>query len=202
MNEQNPAARAEGATPGGDVKIWDPLVRLFHWSLVAAFTIAFLTGDAAEEEIEKSHGGAESFGMELHENSGYVVLGLVAFRIIWGLIGTKHARFRDFVCGPAAVATYLLDLARFQAKRYVGHNPAGGAMVIALLVMLPVVSGTGVMLTLAQFKDWHALGELHEVSANITLVLIIAHVIGVVVASIEHKESLVKAMITGRKRPE
>jgi cytochrome b len=200
MSERKPAARKGGA-PGDEVKIWDPLVRLFHWSLVAAFAIAFVTGDAAEEGMEKSHGGGESFGMELHENAGYVILGLVAFRIIWGLIGTRHARFSNFVRRPADVAAYMFDIVRFKAKRYLGHNPAGGAMVVALLVMLPVAAGTGAMLTLDQFKNWHMLGELHEMSANITLGLIILHVIGVAVASLEHKESLVRAMITGRKRP-
>jgi cytochrome b len=202
MNKQKPAAGAGSDVPGEEVRIWDPFVRLFHWSLVAAFAIAFVTGDAAEEEIEQSHGGAESFGMELHENAGYVVLGLVVFRIVWGLIGTKHARFSDFVYRPAAVLGYLADTVRLKAKRYLGHNPAGGAMVVTLLAILILVSGSGMMLTFDRFKDWRLLGELHETLANVTLGLVILHVIGVVVSSIEHRESLVKAMITGRKRPE
>lgn len=201
MTLHNCATKSDSEKQPAEIKVWDLLVRLFHWSLVTAFTVGYLTGNSAEEEFDKSHGaGQESFLMELHENAGYVVLGLVAFRVVWGLVGSEHARFSSFVRGPREVFGYLFDMLRFKAKRYIGHNPAGGAMVVALLVMLVIVSGSGVMLMLDQFKDMRALGEVHEASANITLGLIIFHLVGVLVASVEHRESLVKAMVTGRKR--
>ena len=103
------------------IYVWDPLVRLFHWSLVLTFLVCYLTGD--EENL-------------IHAWSGYIILGLIAFRVIWGLIGTKHARFSDFIYSPAKTITYLKGMLTGSAKKHIGHNPAGGWMVIALLVSL------------------------------------------------------------------
>jgi cytochrome b len=166
------------------VKVWDPLVRIFHWSLVAAFVIAWATGD----ELQK-----------VHEIAGYAIVGLVAFRVLWGFVGSTHARFADFVRGPSAVIGYLFDTARLRARRYLGHNPAGGAMVLALLLMLTVICTTGIMMTMDAFwgVDW--VEEAHEISVNLTIVLIGLHLLGVAVAGLEHHENLVGAMITGRK---
>lgn len=177
--------QAGGATPPATVKVWDPFVRVFHWSLVALFTIAFLTGD----EIEW-----------LHLWAGYAIAALVAVRVVWGFIGSHHARFADFVKGPSAVASFLKQSVRLEAPRYLGHNPAGGAMVVALLVMLAGLSVTGFALTTDAFWGSKAMEEVHEVLANVTLGLIALHILGVVLASIEHGENLVKAMFTGRKR--
>lgn len=178
------------AVPGhGDgprtVKVWDPLVRIFHWSLVAAFVIAWATGDELKT---------------VHEVAGYTIVGLVAFRVLWGLVGSTHARFSDFVRGPSAVIGYLFDTARLRARRYLGHNPAGGAMVVALLIMLSVICTTGIMMTMDAFwgVDW--VEEAHEVAVNVTIVLIGLHLLGVAVAGLEHRENLVGSMITGRKR--
>lgn len=168
-----------------EVKVWDPLIRIFHWSLVAAFAIAWATGD----ELDR-----------LHEIAGYAVVGLVGIRLVWGLIGSRHARFADFVRGPDKVTAYVRDIMRFQAKRYLGHNPAGGAMIIALLAMLAIICGTGIMMTTDAFWGVEWVEEVHELAVNITLGLIIFHLLGVLFASIEHGENLVKAMITGRKR--
>jgi cytochrome b len=168
-----------------EVRVWDPLVRIFHWSLVAGFAIAWLTGD----EIKG-----------LHNTAGYVVLGLVAFRLIWGLIGTRHARFRDFVRRPAVVVEFLKDMLRGRAKRYIGHNPAGGAMIVALLGTVGVISTTGILMTTDAFWGAEWLEELHEGSVNFGLVLVGLHVMGVIFASFEHGENLVRAMVTGRKR--
>lgn len=167
------------------VKVWDPLVRIFHWSLVAAFAIAWATGD----ELDR-----------LHEIVGYVVVGLVGFRLVWGLIGSRHARFADFVRGPGTVSAYVRDIMRFRAKRYLGHNPAGGAMIIALLTMLAAICGTGIMMTMDAFWGVEWVEEVHEITVNITLGLILLHLLGVLFASIEHGENLVKSMFTGRKR--
>lgn len=168
-----------------EVRVWDPLVRLFHWSLVAGFAIAWLTGD----EIKS-----------LHNAVGYVVLGLVAFRLIWGLVGTRHARFSDFVRRPAVILEFLKDMLRGRAKRYIGHNPAGGAMIVALLATVGVISATGILMTTDAFWGAEWLEELHEGSVNFGLVLVGLHVMGVIFASFEHGENLVRAMVTGRKR--
>jgi cytochrome b len=178
--------------------VWDPLVRMFHWVLVTAFAVAWMTEDA---------------WLDLHELAGYTIGGLLLLRLFWGLIGPRHARFSDFVRPPREVAAYLADVVRFRARRYVGHNPAGGAMVLALLacLLLTVVSG---VLTLG-FEEFRgpaagfasAVGdgvadgveETHELFANLTLLLVFAHVAGVLLASFQHHENLVRAMVTGRK---
>ena len=167
------------------VRVWDPLVRLFHWALVAAFAAAWVTAD----EWERAH-----------EIVGYAVIGLVAFRLVWGVVGTRYARFTDFVRGPREVIGYLEDAAAHRAPRYLGHNPAGGAMIVALLVMLVVVGATGYLLTTTTFWEVEWVEELHEAAAYAMLVLVGLHVLGVIIASLEHGENLVRAMITGRKR--
>ena len=173
--------RARPAT----VTVWDPLVRVFHWSLVAAFVTAWATG----EEI-----------LSVHELAGYVIIGLVAFRLLWGLVGPRHARFADFLHSPATVLGFLKDSLALKARRYVGHNPAGGAMVVALLLTLAVITGSGVMMTTDAFWGVRVVRETHEAAVNVALVLIALHLAGVGLASLEHRENLVKAMVTGRKR--
>ncbi len=180
------------------VKVWDSAVRLFHWTLVASFLIAYLTEDD---------------WLTLHTLAGYTIAALVAFRLLWGLIGTRHARFSDFVRPPAEVVSYLKDIVAFRAKRYLGHNPAGGAMVIALLVslVLTVITGlatyggkelagplAGLMMGYPEFVA-EMFEELHEFFANFTLLLVVLHVAGVIAASLQHGENLVRAMFTGEK---
>ena len=180
------------------IKVWDLPVRIFHWSLLAAFFIAYIT----EDEL-----------LTLHAYAGYTIMGLLGFRLIWGLIGTRHARFSDFVKRPAAVKAYLKDVLSFRAKRYLGHNPAGGAMVIALLLSLLITSVTGLMtygseelsgpladtmLNLPHFVG-NAAEEVHEFFANFTVLLVLLHVVGVVMASFQHGENLVRSMFTGFK---
>jgi cytochrome b len=169
---------------GQTVRVWDPVVRLCHWSLVAAFVIAWTTGD----ELQR-----------LHEVAGYVIVGLLVIRVLWGFVGTTHARFSDLIYRPSTVISYLIDTARLRAKRYLGHNPAGGAMVITLLVMLAVTCATGIMMTTDAYWGAEWMEESHEIAANLTVVLVGLHLAGVFVASIEHRENLAKAMITGRK---
>ncbi len=178
---------AEPAPRQAEVKVWDPLVRIFHWGLVAAFLVAWATGD----EVKR-----------VHIMAGYAVIGLVAFRILWGFIGARHARFVDFVRGTGSVRSYLRDTARLRAKRYLGHNPAGGAMIIALLVMLSTIGATGFMMTTDAFWGVAWVQGAHETAVNLTLGLVVFHILGVIVASYEHGENLVRAMITGRKRVE
>ena len=183
MTKQTTAAG--GTKPPAFVRVWDPFVMIFHWSLVVLFAVAFLTGD----EIEW-----------LHLWAGYAIAALVAMRIVWGFMGPRHARFSDFVKGPRAVLTFLKQSMRLEAPRHLGHNPAGGAMVLLLLAMLIGLSITGYLMTTDAFWGSKLMEEIHEVLANMTLGLVGLHVLGVVVASLEHGENLVKAMITGRKR--
>lgn len=182
-----PANTETRIEPGTDrwVKVWDPFVRVFHWSLVALFVLAFLTGDESER---------------FHLFAGYTIAALVAARIVWGFIGTRHARFSDFVKGPRAVTEFLMQSLRLKAPRYIGHNPAGGIMILALLFMLIGLSVTGHLMTTDAYWGSKAMEEVHEVLAYLTLVLVGLHVLGVLVAGLEHGENLVKAMITGRKR--
>jgi cytochrome b len=182
-----PPARAPAQTMVSQptVRVWDPFVRIFHWSLVALFVIAFLTGD----EIERVHIAA-----------GYAIAGLVALRIAWGFVGTRHARFSDFVKSRSETLDYMRKAVRGRASRFLGHNPAGGLMTLALLGMMMAISGTGFMMTTDAFwgADW--LEDLHKGLVYATLGLIALHVAGVLVSSFAHRENLVKAMITGRKR--
>jgi len=199
--------------------VWDPLVRFGHWVLVVAFVVAYLS---AEEEA----GGPDP----LHVRGGYVVGVIVVLRVAWGFVGPRHARFSDFVRSPLVALAYVRDLLYGRARRYVGHSPAGGAMVIALLVCVSATVATGLItygeegkgpLAVVLVTDANAngnevehralaktggeqsestIGELHGLLANITVVLVVAHIFGVAAASFVHKENLVLAMITGRKR--
>jgi cytochrome b len=187
-------------SPQSTIKIWDPLVRLFHWSLVLTFVAAYASGEE---------------WLALHVPAGYAIGALLVFRMVWGIVGPRHARFSDFVRSPAAIRAYLKDLVRLRAPRYLGHNPAGGAMVVALLASLAVTTVSGLALYgSAEFAGplqglvshapfWaDVLEGLHEAAANVTVLLIVLHVGGVLVSSVLHRENLVRAMINGRKARE
>lgn len=181
------------------IRVWDPLVRIFHWALVGGFATAFIV----EDDL-----------LGVHVWAGYLVLSLIAVRLVWGLIGTRHARFSAFVRKPSDVLAYVRDALRLRAPRYLGHNPAGGAMVIALMiaVVLTGLSGLAVygaeelsgplapMMSSLPGSWGHFFEEVHEVMANLTLVLIVAHVAGVIFSSLSHRENLIGGMITGLKR--
>ncbi|WP_395020712.1 cytochrome b/b6 domain-containing protein [Dongia sp.] len=167
------------------VKIWDPFVRVFHWSLVASFAVAWLTA----EDVRV-----------LHEWAGYAAGALIGLRLVWGIMGTRYARFRQFIRSPGTVVAYLRDIATGREARYLGHNPAGGLMILALLATMAAVAATGWMQTTDTWfgVDW--VEEVHEVLASVMLGLVGLHVLGVLVASLRHRENLVRAMFTGRKR--
>jgi cytochrome b len=178
------------------VYVWDPFVRLFHWTLVVAFTIAYLT----EDDLLKFHVGA-----------GYVVGALIVTRVVWGFIGPARARFSDFVYSPAATFRYVRDLILVRAERYLGHSPGGGAMAVLLLLFLAATVVTGLMVYGGEHqgrplagmfsKDTsEAIEGVHNVLANLTLALVLAHIAAVLLASFAHRENLVRAMITGYKR--
>lgn len=197
------------------VTVWDPIVRVVHWSLVLGFAIAWLSAEEWET---------------VHSWSGYLLAAVVALRLLWGLIGSRHARFSDFVRGPKAVLEYLRGLLGGTAPRYLGHNPAGGAMALALLLAITVTAGSGAMLyaiednagPLAPYvnstqstrspggheEDEHEEGgeerweDIHEIAATTTLWLAGLHVLGVLASSFAHRENLPRGMISGRKRAE
>ena len=167
------------------VKVWDLFVRVFHWLLVILFAVAWYSGGIWDNP---------------HLAAGYFIFGLVVARIVWGFVGSPHARFSDFIYGPRTILLHIADMLRMRAPRYLGHNPAGGAMVIMLLATLIVVCISGVMMTTDAFWGVKWVDRLHETASTIALVLVALHVGGVIFASIEHGENLVRAMITGRKR--
>lgn len=246
------------------IYVWDKFIRLFHWSLVALFVTSYLTG-------ENEHW--------THFYSGYAIVTLIALRLIWGVIGSKYARFSEFVRSPSAVFRYMKSMATGNPKRYLGHNPAGGAMILMLLASLLVTTISGMKLLaieegqgpfastinvsivqkayaddddheheyekyqLDEYKEDHEYEndtykeqlkeyeansearassdyearkkevtseddheaeeefweEIHEASISFMLFLIILHVMGVIIASRQHKESLVKSMLSGYK---
>ena len=203
-----------------EVHVWDPFVRVFHWTIAIGFFVAYFTEDEA---------------MTVHVWAGYAIAVLVLLRIVWGFAGPRHARFSDFTYEPRRVIQYLRDLLLARAPRYIGHSPAGGAMVFALLFFLAVTVTTGMILyaeqegagPLAPFyaqteslqsgaedsawdgeeiseerRGGSAFEEIHEVAANATLALVIFHILGVTLASFVHHENLARAMVTGRKRRE
>ena len=176
---------AGGVTPPATIKIWDPLVRVFHWSLATLFLAAYVTGEDAGQ---------------VHIAAGYAIAGLIALRIVWGFVGPRHARFSNFVRSPREVLAYLRDVALLRAPRYLGHNPAGGAMIVGLLVMLSGTAITGYMMTTDAFWGAKWVEEVHETVANLTVGLVVFHILGVLLSSFLHGENLVKSMITGRKR--
>ncbi len=194
-------------------KVWDSAVRLFHWSLVVAFVVAYITGE--EEGV-------------IHSYTGYFILGLIVFRIIWGFVGCKYARFSAFIYSPRETISYAKSMVSGTPKHYWGHNPLGALMVFALLITLSLTTISGLKVYgiegygplaeldssyfisnanasggMEQDKDesdeeefWE---EIHEFFANLMLVLIALHIIGVFVSSRVHNENLVKSMLTGYK---
>lgn len=177
------------------ISVWDPLIRIFHWSLAGFFVLAYATG----EEI-----------LSVHSYAGYAIGGLLLFRVVWGIIGTPYARFRQFVPTPSQLLDYLKGMLKGSPTRFIGHNPAGAAMIIALMLSLLATLASGLVLLgmegqgpLAQtglaFMNEHLVEEAHEVFANLTVLLVAGHILGVLFSSLIHRENLVRSMITGRK---
>jgi cytochrome b len=167
------------------MRVWDALIRVLHWAVVAAFLVAWF-----------SHGGY----LALHRVSGYVIAALVLVRVAWGFAGPAHARFSDFVVGPGKLAAYLRLLVRAREPRYVGHNPAGGVMIVVLLSLLAALCATGLMLDTPRFRDDGDFKAVHDLLTDATIACIVLHVAGVAYASWRHRENLVAAMLSGRKR--
>lgn len=177
------------------IKVWDLPIRIFHWLLAAGFFIAYLT----EDEL-----------LTVHVYAGYLVFSLLIFRSVWGFIGGKYARFSNFLCSPVQSISYIKDLMASKAKRYIGHNPAGAAMIVLLMLSLVMTSLTGFGVYGADQAAGPLAGigsaheelweETHEFFANFTLLLVFLHVTGVAIESFVHRENLVKAMWNGYKK--
>lgn len=179
------------------IKVWDRFIRIFHWSLVFAFTVAYLTEDDF---------------LSLHVWAGYAVGLLICLRLAWGFVGSKHARFIDFIYRPTIAVQFARDVIALRAKRYLGHNPAGGWMVVLLLCVLFLATLTGLgayavennagpLAGIALFQSGSGwIEEAHELFSNLALFLVFVHVAGVVFESVLHRENLVAAMFTGLKR--
>lgn len=169
------------------ILVWDLPTRIAHWLLAASFAGAFLTADS-------------EYWRQLHVMLGYTVAVVVGFRLAWGVVGSRHARFSDFACGPGQVLSYLRSLLYGKPRHYVGHNPAGSWVIFGLLglAVLVTLSGHAVYTE----TDGEALAEAHEGLAQAMLGLVTVHVAGVLASSVVHRENLVRAMIDGMKRGE
>lgn len=169
------------------VKVWDAFVRVAHWGLVASVVAAWWT----------RHGGGRT-----HEWLGYAALAIVAARTLWGFIGPQRARFSSFVLSGPTTFRYAAKALKAAEPRHVGHNPLGGWMIVALLLMVSATGATGWLYTTTMFWGDERMETMHELCSNALFGLVALHLLGVLFASIRHHENLVKAMFSGRKRDE
>jgi cytochrome b len=167
------------------VPVWDLAVRVLHWSLVLTVAAAWLTRHSPGR---------------WHEWIGYATLAIVAARAAWGFLGAGYARFAQFVRAPGETASYARSVLSGSETRYIGHNPLGGWMVVALLTMVALVGFTGWLYTTDRFWGVPWVEELHETLSDTLFALVGLHIIGVVFTSRKHRENLVAAMLHGRKR--
>ena len=182
------------------IKVWDPLIRSFHWLLLLSFVAAYV---------------AIKTGMqELHMICGYLLCALLIIRMVWGLVGSTYARFASFVYHPLTVMDYLQSIFRGNPQRHLGHNPAGGMMVMVLLMLLLTVALSGLVILAAIEYEGPLLGltaglsdawayrfeNFHRLAVDIVWVMVAMHIIGVVLASVQHRENLVLSMFNGYKK--
>ena len=170
------------------ILVWDLPTRVFHWLLVVSFVGAYLSAESERLQI-------------IHLTFGYTLAGLIAFRLVWGIVGSRHAQFRDFLPSPTKAWQYALSLiGKAQAPHYIGHNPLGALAVYALLLLGIAVSVTGY----AYLQEWGGEGmeEGHEIVANMMLGLVVLHIVGVIISSFAHQENLIRGMVTGKKHGE
>lgn len=180
------AARSGAASvPDGRIRVWDPFVRLFHWSVV--------TGVLLNEAVLDP-------GKLAHRYVGYVIAGLLFLRVVWGFVGSRHAQFRDFAASPGRVIRHLVASLRGREPRYIGHNPAGGAMMLLLMAMLAGLCLTGWMQKLDMFWGVIWVENLHAFLADLLVWLVALHVAAALLESFRHRENLIWSMIDGRKR--
>jgi len=178
-----PAATARASGPR--VRVWDLPVRVFHWALVASFGTAYVLSESERWR-------------QVHVMFGYTVLGLIAFRLVWGFVGTRYARFASFLFGPGAVLGYLGSVARGRPEHHLGHNPAASWAIYSILALGAATGITGYLML--NELGGEGVEELHEALANAWLLVVFVHVAGVIVSSVQHRENVAASMITGYKR--
>lgn len=166
------------------IRVWDMPVRVFHWLMVISFVGAYITSESERWRL-------------VHVTLGYTLGGLLVFRLLWGLVGTRYARFSSFVRGPLPVLRYVKSVLRGQPEHHIGHNPAGAVAIVLMMALGLVQLATGWATYNEVGGEW--LAELHEGAANTMVAVIAVHLLGVVSASVQHKENLARAMVTGRK---
>ena len=174
-----------GLASGQELRVWDPVVRVFHWTVVIGCALDLFVLDD---------------GKAAHQFVGYVVATVLIARVVWGFVGDRYARFAEFAPSPASVLRYVKQLLRGGEPRFIGHNPAGAVMMLALMCLLAAVSITGWMLTLDAFFGSDGLETLHEGLANAIVILAGLHAVAALYESWRHDENLVWSMVTGRKR--
>jgi cytochrome b len=167
------------------ILVWDWPVRIGHWMLVGGFALAWLTSESEALRL-------------LHAFAGGTMVGAVLFRLIWGVVGSRHARFASFVRGPGAALAYIRGLVSGRSSHAAGHNPAGGLAIVALLVLTLLTGASGWLVY--QDIGGDVFEEMHEVFSSALLAVALLHVAGVVVGSLAHRENLVRSMFTGFKR--
>lgn len=187
IDEAVPEARgASGRRPADrTVAVWDLPLRLWHWALAASVLVAWFTPTVYDR---------------LHRIVGYTVLGLLAFRLLWGFLGSRYSQFRMVGVRLRAAPSYLWNLRRGISGRYIGLNPAGTLMLVALLLALAVSTITGAMSVTATFFGVWWVEDTHAWSSDAVIVLVVLHVVGVVLMGMLQRENLIRAMFTGRKR--
>jgi cytochrome b len=166
------------------VMVWDWPVRVFHWLLVTSFTGAWLTSENEAQQM-------------LHYAFGYSACALVVLRVLWGIVGTRYARFSEFVKGPRATFQHIKSMLAGQTTTELGHNPAGALAMVLLMVLTLLIGLTGYWSVKEFLGEW--MSEAHEVLANLALVVIAVHVLAAILMSYLQRENLVKSMVTGNK---
>lgn len=167
------------------ILVWDWPTRIGHWLMAASFLVAYLTGESEEWRL-------------VHVWAGGTLAGVVAFRLVWGLIGTRHARFASFLGSPIAGVKYVFSLLGGKPEHHTGHNPAGAWAIVLLLGLGLAAAATGWPLYQDIGGEW--LEETHEVVVNLMLAVVLVHLAGVLVGSLAHKENLPRTMVTGYKQ--
>ncbi|WP_240535672.1 cytochrome b/b6 domain-containing protein [Bradyrhizobium sp. STM 3809] len=184
MHGTAPKASLTDPDAAETVQVWDLPLRLWHWLLAVLVLIAWVTPNIYDG---------------LHRTAGYAILGLLAFRLIWGVIGTRHSRFRSLPARLRATPAYVWNLRRGKTGRYLGLNPAGTAMQLVLLLVLIVSAVTGAMQVTVRFFGVWWVEDTHELTSYLLIPMVVLHVAGVVLVSRLQRENLARAMLTGRK---
>jgi len=185
MAAQQRSHPTPGEPPVRAILVWDLPTRLFHWLLACSVLGAYAASDSER-------------WIALHAMLGYTAGGLVAFRVLWGVAGTRYARFSGFAWAPRSVVRYMRSLLAFEPQHYVGHNPAGSWAIAVLLVLVALTAASGYANLNQVGPAW--IEDVHEGLANATLALAALHVVAVVISSLLHRENLVRSMFTGTKR--